>query len=62
VQYIVENSDARVLLDSQTEGAVMLYSSGTTGHPKGVRPPLLDSRQARDDRVVGAEARRVLRG
>jgi long-chain acyl-CoA synthetase len=89
VQYIVENSDARVLLASaklakaateaaaapglrhrialhgaiegfrryedvladvpldaplegQTEGSVMLYSSGTTGKPKGVRQPLLD--------------------
>jgi acyl-coenzyme A synthetase/AMP-(fatty) acid ligase len=27
-------------LDAQLEGAVMLYSSGTTGRPKGVRRPL----------------------
>ncbi|MBU3702376.1 MAG: AMP-binding protein, partial [Acidimicrobiia bacterium] len=24
----------------ETEGAVMLYSSGTTGRPKGIKPPL----------------------
>ncbi|MHA7662170.1 AMP-binding protein [Mycolicibacterium sp. HS_4_1] len=29
-------------LESQPAGAVMLYSSGTTGFPKGVRPPLPD--------------------
>jgi acyl-coenzyme A synthetase/AMP-(fatty) acid ligase len=27
-------------LDDEREGAAMLYSSGTTGRPKGVRPPL----------------------
>jgi len=27
-------------LDDEREGASMLYSSGTTGRPKGVRPPL----------------------
>jgi long-chain acyl-CoA synthetase len=29
-------------LDDEPAGAPMLYSSGTTGRPKGVRPPLLD--------------------
>lgn len=29
-------------LDTQLCGAVMLYSSGTTGFPKGIRPPLPD--------------------
>ena len=27
-------------LDDECEGSPMLYSSGTTGHPKGVRRPL----------------------
>lgn len=27
-------------IDGETEGAVMLYSSGTTGRPKGIKPPL----------------------
>ncbi|MGH0031460.1 MAG: acyl-CoA synthetase [Myxococcota bacterium] len=29
-------------LDDQREGSVMIYSSGTTGRPKGVRRPLAD--------------------
>ncbi|NCY15561.1 MAG: acyl-CoA synthetase [Actinobacteria bacterium] len=27
-------------IDDETDGAVMLYSSGTTGRPKGIKPPL----------------------
>jgi acyl-CoA synthetase (AMP-forming)/AMP-acid ligase II len=30
-------------LDDAREGALMLYSSGTTGYPKGVRQPLFDA-------------------
>ena len=31
-------------LDSEFEGALMLYSSGTTGRPKGIKPPLEELR------------------
>ncbi|HEX3826402.1 MAG TPA: acyl-CoA synthetase [Sporichthyaceae bacterium] len=39
---------------SQPRGAAMLYSSGTTGHPKGIKPPLPDSEvDDPDDRSAG---------
>ena len=31
---------ARRLADDECEGSWMLYSSGTTGRPKGIEPPL----------------------
>ncbi len=40
-------------LAAQPRGAAMLYSSGTTGHPKGIKPPLPDSQvDDPDDRAV----------
>lgn len=41
-------------LDDQPRGVEMLYSSGTTGHPKGIRPPLPE-RQVHEpgDELVG---------
>ncbi len=39
-------------LENQREGALMIYSSGTTGRPKGVRRPLLDVPPG-DPRVSG---------
>ena len=60
IQYIVEDSESKVFVDShdaldklksgqpttlpedRTAGAVMNYTSGTTGRPKGVRRPLVD--------------------
>ncbi len=37
----IENVPEDAKLEEELEGAVMLYSSGTTGRPKGVRRPLL---------------------
>ncbi len=37
-------AEAGPRLHGETSGAVMLYSSGTTGFPKGVKPPLPDRR------------------
>ncbi|MFZ2174890.1 MAG: AMP-binding protein [Rhodococcus sp. (in: high G+C Gram-positive bacteria)] len=35
-------TDAGPRLDDEPGGAIMLYSSGTTGFPKGIQPPLPD--------------------
>jgi fatty-acyl-CoA synthase len=39
-------------LDDQPHGATMLYSSGTTGRPKGVRPPLSGAQVTEPDALV----------
>lgn len=41
-------------LDEEWRGEVMLYSSGTTGHPKGIKRPLRDARP--DEPGVGIAA------
>ncbi len=43
-------------IDDQAEGADMLYSSGTTGRPKGVKPPLLDAEYPQLGAVGGLAA------
>ena len=45
----------------QPHGATMLYSSGTTGRPKGVRPPLPAIQVAEAGRVPGDAGEPVLR-
>jgi acyl-CoA synthetase (AMP-forming)/AMP-acid ligase II len=35
--------EADSALEDETEGAIMFYSSGTTGRPKGIKPPLSGS-------------------
>ena len=40
-------------IDDETEGSIMFYSSGTTGHPKGIRAPLSGDPLGSNPALVG---------
>jgi len=56
LETIVRSIDAQGALEGQVPGSVMIYSSGTTGFPKGIRKPLPPT-EFRDDDFAESQTR-----